>query len=169
MEGLERPKKHNLKCFKSWLYRQRQDPNSQVGGKSFFAAEGDERATWEDMQDLEDFVAIQSPASMRDPFQERISFWIIWVYELFKKSWRNKDGNERLHIYTKFHEVAMWPSLLAAALAAMVPVAAILGLFHIEQTLTRIYVLMGITCALAFGLKLLTSAKTIEVFAITAA
>jgi len=168
MEGLSRPKKHNVDCFRAWLFRQQEKPEFWLNGKTFFTPD-EEWFTWMDMKEEEDLVAIQPPDSMRDPFQEKISYSIIWLYELFKRSWRNKDANQRLHLYTKFREVAMIPSFLAATLAAMVPVAAILGLFHIKHTLTRIYVLMGITCALAFGLKLLTSAKTTDVFAITAA
>jgi hypothetical protein len=172
MEGLARPKKHNLKCFRTWLHLQRERPEyegSGSGGLGLFAEEGDEFFTWMDMKDLEDFVAIQPPESMRDAFQETISYWMISAYDKAKRQLKIKDEKGALHLYTKFHEIAMWPSLVGAALAAMVPVAAILGLFHINHTLTRIYVLMGITCTLAFGLKLLTSAKTMDVFAITAA
>jgi len=139
------------------------------GEFSYFAGDGDEMSTWNDMKDLQDFVAIQSPESMRDPFQEKVSYWMIWFYEQVKRCLKKEVNKTRPHLYTKFHEIAMWPSLLGAALAAMVPVAAILGLFHVKHTVTRIYVLMGITCAVALGLKLLTSAKTTDVFAFTAA
>jgi hypothetical protein len=170
MESLARPEKHNLECFRTWLFREQRKPEFLDADKtSCYATDGSENFTWMDMKDLKDFIAIQPPESIRDPFQEKLSYWIIWLYEGLKSPWRNKEGNERLHLYTKFYEVAMWPSLLAATLAAMVPVATILGLFHIKHVSTRIYALMAITCVLALGLKLLTSAKTTDVFAITAA
>jgi hypothetical protein len=53
--------------------------------------------------------------------------------------------------------------------AASLPVVAVLILYFIKNTLKRIYVLIGLTVAFAISTKLLTSAKSIEIFAATAA
>jgi hypothetical protein len=65
--------------------------------------------------------------------------------------------------------MGMITSFLAALLASMIPVLSILILYFIKNTLRRIYTLMGFTVLFALVLKLLTSAKTMDVFAVTAA
>jgi len=63
----------------------------------------------------------------------------------------------------------MLTSLLAAMVASSIPVLSILGLYHIKKTERRIYALMGITIGFAVIFKALTSARTMDVFAVTAA
>jgi hypothetical protein len=58
---------------------------------------------------------------------------------------------------------------VATIAAATLPVIAILILYFIKDTLRRIYVLIGLTVAFAVATKVLTSAKSIEIFAATAA
>lgn len=173
MEGLSRPKAHNIECLRTWLLREREKSKGpQKDREAMFVSGGQEPWTWMDMEDQqeegEDFIAFQPPAAERDPFQDKISYWLIIIMEFFRPS-KDEDGKQRLRMFNNARMLAWLPSLLGAILAAMVPVATILGLFHVHKILTRIYVLMGVTCALAIGLKLLTAAKTTEVFAITAA
>jgi hypothetical protein len=56
-----------------------------------------------------------------------------------------------------------------AVFAALCPILSILVLFFIRQTLNRIYALMGLTILFALTVKWGTSAKSMEVFAVTAA
>lgn len=69
----------------------------------------------------------------------------------------------------KSHWVGMVSSFLVAVVGALFPVISILILFFIKKTLKRIYVLMGLTIAFAFAVKVLTGMKTADVFALTAA
>jgi len=63
----------------------------------------------------------------------------------------------------------MAASFIVALAGAILPVVSILALFFIKNTLKRIYTLMGLTVAFAIAVKALTSAKTTDIFAITAA
>jgi hypothetical protein len=80
-----------------------------------------------------------------------------------------KQEPEQFRIYDKVRVLSMVTSALAAMVAAIIPVLSILGLFHIKKTERRIYALMGITIAFAIIFKAMTSAKTTDVFAVTAA
>lgn len=71
--------------------------------------------------------------------------------------------------FDKSRTDAVVPSFVAATLAAMLPSIAVLALFFIKNILYRIYVLMAITFVFALALKYLASAKSMDVFAITAA
>lgn len=56
-----------------------------------------------------------------------------------------------------------------AMLAALCPILSILVLFFIKHTLKRIYALMGLTVLFAIAIKCGTSARSMDVFAVTAA
>jgi hypothetical protein len=67
----------------------------------------------------------------------------------------------------------LWFARLSAFIstlcAGLFPVLSILALFHIESILKRIYALIGLTVGFALIARILTGAKSIEIFAATAA
>jgi hypothetical protein len=82
-----------------------------------------------------------------------------------------KDASPRryLNVFRKSGTVASGPSFVAVTLGSMLPSVSILALYHIKSISIRIYALMGITFFFALGLKFLAKAKSMEVFALTAA
>jgi len=79
MKVLRRPGKEKLEGFRTWLMKERHQSKEKVTGLSDYASEGQEYLTWMDMEDLDDLVAIEPPASERDAFQEKVGNWITWI------------------------------------------------------------------------------------------
>ncbi len=193
LEAVDRPSKHAIKCFRTWLdFLQEKWPTFMPST---------EATTWLEPGDLEDLLAIQADRSLRDPFDEKVSRSLIGVYDfLFQKREKrpSEDANHSqkmsvqtseapakknsnrpqenpdeiikdLRVYRKVKWVGMVTAFLAALVGALIPILSILGLFHIKSTPKRIYTLIGLTVVFALAVKLLSGARTIDLFAVTAA
>jgi len=86
-----------------------------------------------------------------------------------EKKTNDDDKKSPMRIYRHVFPFTIAASMVAAFLAAIIPVVSILALYFIKNTLKRIFALMGFTVAFALAFKLLFSARTVEVFAATAA
>jgi len=198
METLESATKRNSTCLRDWLSNERRRSPREKNGDPVFAWKSEE-LTWAEMDKLEDLIVIQAPRSERDVFEQRVSRGMVSVYDFFKSWRRPKDEDENdneiastdssqpeesektthkkkekeapshLRIYHNTRFLAMITSFLAALVAAIIPVVSILVLYFLKKTLRRIYALMGLTIVFAIAFKALTSAKTTDVFAVTAA
>lgn len=180
LEALDRPSNHAIKCFRDWLILLNTEEKE-------FMPEAELR-TWYEPPGLKDLLAVQADRSLRDPFDEKVSHWFIDAVDFVKvryKNWRKRGNNgvgdpnlspskpiardKELRVYTKLRWVGMATAFLAALTGALIPIISILALYHIKGTPKRIYALIGFTVVFALVVKGVLRARTVDVFAMTAA
>ena len=95
-----------------------------------------------------------------------------------EESRRNEEESKRQEAESKLvrDESRLYPNEIifeigafaAAVIATLFPVLSILVLYFIPDTLKRIYALLGLTVAFAALVRLVGSARSLEVFTVTA-
>ena len=118
-------------------------------------------------QDRGDFITIQAPQSLRDPFEEGVRHFFYAFYHILDR--KKPAGGDKLTVYPDLLLLSVPVSFITALAAAIFPVISILALFFVKKTLKRIYTLIGLTVGFAIAVKLITRVKTRDLFAITAA
>jgi hypothetical protein len=80
-----------------------------------------------------------------------------------------KADDKGLQIHSWARVAGEISAFIISLMAALFPVASMIGLFFITDALHRMYALTGMTVAFALVLRFCTSASSSEIFAVTAA
>ncbi|KAF2177467.1 hypothetical protein K469DRAFT_807666 [Zopfia rhizophila CBS 207.26] len=160
VHSLERPHREDISRFREWTMTVK-DLTRQTGFLT-----GAENLTWNDDDDL---ITVR-PKLEKDLFQDFITYRLLNVYNAIfgrHETKRQRDGRT-LIIYSE-SRIAQVSAFVGTITAATLPSVAVLLLYFIKNTVTRLYVLIGLTAAFAIAVKYLASGKTNQVFGATAA
>jgi len=168
LEALERPKELRLGALRKLIQIQMKEKN-EFG--IYGSPETKEFTACYEPDGQDDLVEIQPLRSQRDIFTE--SFVYNWyAYMSWLRSWVRKSKEQQTYKEMHWFQLTRFTSITTSAIVAVVgtlsPVISILILFFIKNTLKRIFVLMGLTVAFAFGSKAVTDIKTSDLFSVTA-
>jgi hypothetical protein len=128
---------------------------------------GRDSVIWDDFQhDLvaadfskdEDSMTIWIAANLVAPFHQLVGRHIV----------RPADDEAHLYNYPD-SAIAKLSSLVATVLSSVLPIAGVIVLYFVKNTLARIGIIAGMTALFSLCLALLTSARKSEIFAATAA
>jgi hypothetical protein len=169
---LDQPHENTLKCLQLVLTRYREKHQDFLPEPEAF--------TWFGTEGLNDYLTIRAPESQRDPFQEHLNEYLTpWFTSIFYfwKSLRlfrgKQDAVDEEKEQLEIHYEAKWfgavGALLIAIFSALLPLISILILYFIKRTITKIYTLFGLTVVFALAVKWITRAKSMDIFAVTAA
>jgi hypothetical protein len=116
-----------------------------------------------------DLLAIQRRSS-RDPFSHWISTaFIPYLHRKFLNRFKKplpEDPESEICLYED-GKVAMVMNILSTVVASMLPIASIVILYFVHNTLDRLVIAVAFTGLFALCLALTTRARRVEIFAAT--
>ncbi len=157
--GFQAPRPYNLETLRSCL-RDPKLPDFLLGR---------DNDIWEDpilQADLvaadqskdEDLLTVWIAANLVAPFHQLIGRHFV----------HPSDDSAGLYNYSD-RGITKISSLIATVMSSVLPVAGVIVLYFVRNTLARIGIIAGMTALFSSSLALLTSAKKSEIFAATAA
>lgn len=159
LANLQPPKSYDLKFFQSWLRR------PKMGN---FPLRGPDQHTWS-AESNHDLLAIQRRSS-RDPFSRWISNSLIpCLHKKFLRRFKKplpEDPESEICLYEE-GKVAIVMNVLSIVVASMLPIASILILYFVQNTLDRLAIAVAFTGLFALCLSVTTRARRVEIFAAT--
>ncbi|KAK4550076.1 hypothetical protein LTR36_003043 [Oleoguttula mirabilis] len=158
------PEEGNLRILRDWL-----EESNKSGDGSFLS--GAEYLLWQEDHN-DDFVCLAG-TSDHDPFARWFrSRALVWYHSCLGRRC-TKSGTalnaEKGFVQYSETRVAKVVALLASIISAVLPLVAIVILYYVQRTETRIWITVLMTTIFATVLATLTSARSQEVFAATAA
>lgn len=161
--ALPKPGKNNVDIFRDWL-----DVSDRGGKRNFL--DGAELLTWGE-DNTHDLVALKSKSD-EDPLARWFaSHVLVWYHRCIghrRGHGKVVDAETGIAHYSDTR-LARFAILFASTISSLLPVIAIVILYFVEQTKTRIWIMIGLTTAFATVLATVTSARSQDVFAATAA
>jgi hypothetical protein len=159
LASLQPPKVYDLKFFQSWLCR------PKMGN---FPLRGPDQNTWTS-ENSHDLLAIQRRSS-RDPFSHWITCsFIPYLHKKFLRRFKKplpEDPESEICLYED-GKVAIVMNVLSTVVASMLPIASIIILYFVVNTLDRLAIAVAFTGLFALCLVLTTRARRVEIFAAT--
>lgn len=158
-QGFQSPRAYNLETLRSCL-RDAKLPDYLLGQDSDI---------WDDpllRDDLiardfskeEDSMTVWIAANLVAPFHQVVGRYLV----------SPSDDSAGLYNYSD-GAITKLSSLVATVLSSVLPIAGVIVLYFVKNTLARIGIIAGMTALFSLCLALLTSAKKSEIFAATAA
>lgn len=106
----------------------------------------------------EDSMTVWIAANLVTPFHKIVGRYVVDPSDHSAGLYNYSDG-----------AIAKISALVATVLSSVLPIAGVIVLYFVENTLARIGIIAGMTALFSLCLALLTSAKKSEIFAATAA